>query len=86
MDDLRSLNIAEPRSLDLDSSIAFPGCLANLTADMLTLSITVGPYEECSCIFSLVFNVLGYDFLVLGKLFSHLTMLRVRLIIRQEQQ
>jgi hypothetical protein len=64
---LRSLHIAEPSPFDLDVTIAFPRRIADLTADMLTLSITVGPDDERTDTSRQVFDVLGDVLVVLAS-------------------
>lgn len=43
---LRSLNITEPCSLDLNSWVTFQRLGSHFAADMLPLTVTISPYEK----------------------------------------
>lgn len=55
--DLRSFCVAESGSLDLNPSIAILGLVADLTANVLSLSITIGPDKQCLAVSGLISNI-----------------------------
>jgi hypothetical protein len=65
----RSLNVAEPRPAYLQSRVHLESNVTNLGADMLALTIAVGPNEENSGTPGMGLNVARNGFLVL-KSFS----------------
>lgn len=56
---LRSFNVAEPCSEDLNVPLALPCGLPDLAPDVFTFSITIGPDVEYVSLPGLVFDVLG---------------------------
>jgi len=66
VNDSHSLNIAEPRALDLQPVIAFQGFIPDLGPDMLSLSITIGPDEQSLGTSGLIFDVRSNFTLILN--------------------
>lgn len=63
--DLRSLSMAEPRPLDLKTIVAFPCCVSDLTSNVFSLEVAIGPDDKSTRVSCLLFNILGNQFLVL---------------------
>lgn len=63
--DSRPFNVAELSSFDFNLGIAFLGCIANFTSDVLPFPITIRPNEQGSAVLSLLFDILGDITLVL---------------------
>jgi hypothetical protein len=65
---LRSLNIAEPCSPDVDPWIRFQSDVADFGSNVLSFSITISPDEKNFRMSGLGFDVPRYGFLVLQLL------------------
>lgn len=64
---LRSFDIAEASTFDLNLSIAFLGRIDNLLADVFSFAITIGPNDEQAGVPCLVCQVLGDILFVLKR-------------------
>lgn len=62
---LRSLDVTESCSLDIEPVIALFGGFPYLIPDVFAFSITIGPDTQCIAMTCLLFDVFGYFLLVL---------------------
>lgn len=65
--DLRSFDIAEMCSLDLDMAVAFPRGSSDLTSDVFTLSVAIGPDDKRIGTSRLIFDIFCNRFVVLSR-------------------
>lgn len=65
--DLRSFCVAELRSFDINPPVARSRLLADLGANMLSLSVTVGPDEQGFTVSGLIADVLCDWHLILPR-------------------
>jgi hypothetical protein len=68
---IRSLNIAEPCAYNLKSRVALQGYPAHFRANMLALTITIGPDKQDLGITSLSFDIVGDALLVFSNIGLH---------------